>query len=149
MVYGRLALLRKGGGPAHRGHEVDVSAAAHAARSHHHPIARMGEVADVVCGLHALRIELAHHRSQGHVQHEVIARLAMAASALSVRAALGAEVMLVAVVDKRRELGVGLKDHRTAVPAVSAVRTALGHEGLAPERHASGAAVTTADVDPA
>lgn len=69
--------------------------------------------------------------------------------ALAVGAALGAEMVLEAVVDERGELGGSLDDDVPAATAVPAVRPALGHVGLTPEGHAAGAAVASLDVDAA
>ena len=71
----------------------------------------------------------------------------MHALTLAMRAALGLEVMLIAIVDKRRELRVSLNYHVAAVSAVTAIRAALGDIGLASERHAPRAAVAALYVD--
>ena len=147
VLAGRLALLGKRRGAAHRGDKVDVAAAAGASRRHDDALAGTGEVGDVVGGRLRLGVELADDRAHGDAQHEVGAVAAVATRALPVRAALGAEVVLVAVVDERRELRVGLDDDAAAATAVAAVGTALGNECLAAEGHAAGAAVAAADVD--
>ena len=84
---------------------------------------------------------LAHHRAHGHLEHEVLPRRAVHAAAFAVRAALGLEVVLEAVLDERGQARVGLDHHVAAVPAVAAVRPALRHVGLAAKRHATRAAV--------
>ena len=61
--------------------------------------------------------------------------------------ALGAEVVLITVVDEGRELGVCNHHDVAAVPAVAAVGAALGDECLAAEGHAARAAVAALDVD--
>ena len=148
VVASRLALLGEGRGAAHRRDEVNVAAAAHAARAHHDAFARTGEVGDLPERLERLVVELGHHRARGHLEDEVLPVLAVLARALAVRAAGGAEVVLEAVVDERRELRVALEDDVAATAAVAAVGSALGDEGLAAKRHAAGAAVTAAHVDP-
>ena len=73
------------------------------------------------------------------------------------RAALGAEVMLKAVIDQRRQLSIGLDDDIAATTAVAAIRSSFGHifgaalgdKCLAPKRHASGSAVAAAHVNAA
>src|SRR5262249_10901391 len=65
----------------------------------------------------------------------------------AVAAGLGLEVLLVAVVDQRVEAVDAFGDDVAAAPAVAAVRPAELDEFLAPERHASGAAVAGADID--
>ena len=106
-------------GAAHRGDKVDVAAAAGASRCHDDALAGLREVGDVVGGRLRLGVELADDRAHGDAQHEVGAVATVATRALSVRAALGAEVVLVAVVDERRELRVGLDDDAAAAAAVA------------------------------
>ena len=65
------------------------------------------------------------------------------------RAALGTEVMLKAVVDQRRQLSIGLDDDIAATTAVAAIGAALRYKGLTPKRHASGSAVAAAHVNAA
>ena len=63
------------------------------------------------------------------------------------RSALGTKMVLVSVVDERRELRVGLDDHIASAATVPAVGASLGNEGLAPEGHASRAAVAALNID--
>ena len=147
MLPGRLALLGEGGRASRRRHEVNVAAAAHATRGHDHALAGMREVGDLVEGLLRAWVELADDRAQRDPEDEVLSPAAVLAGALAVRAALGVEVMLVAVIDERGELGVGLDDDVAAMAPVASVRPALWDERLAPERHAPGTAVTAAYVD--
>ena len=63
------------------------------------------------------------------------------------RAALGLEVLLIAVVDERVEPVDRLHDHVAAAAAIAAVRPAELDELLAPERHAAVPAVAGADID--
>ena len=83
------------------------------------------------------------------LKNQVLAALAIATSALAVRAALGAEVMLKTVIDQRRQLSIGLDDDIAATTAVAAIGAALGNKCLAPKRHASGSAVAAANVNSA
>ena len=96
-----------------------------------------------------LGIELAHHGTHGHLKDQVLAALAVATGALAVRAALGTEMMLKAVIDQRGKLSIGLDDDIAATTAVAAIGAALGDKGLAPKRHASGTAVAAAHVNAA
>ena len=89
---------------------------------------------------------LAHHGAHRHLQHQVLARGAVHARTLAVRAAFCLEVVLEAVVDERGQAGVGLDDHVAAMPPVAAVRAALGHVRLAAKRHAARAAVAALHV---
>src|SRR3546814_2159203 len=65
----------------------------------------------------------------------------------AVDAALGPEMLLVAIVDELVQAVDAFQDHRAAAPAVAAVRAAAGNELLPPEADAAGAAVAGADVD--
>ena len=147
VLEGGLALLGKGGRPAHGGHKVDVASAARAAGAHDDALPRSREVGDLVEGLHGVGVEFAHHGAAGNLEDEVLAVAAMPARALTMRATLGAEMMLEAIVDERGELRVALEDDVATAAAVTAVGPTLGHEGLAPERHAARPAVATLDVD--
>ena len=84
---------------------------------------------------------LSHQRAHRHGQHQVVAGGAMHAAALAVGAARRVEVVLEAVVDERRHAGIGLQHHVAPMAAIAAVGAALGHMGLAAERHAACAAV--------
>ena len=142
-----LALLGKGRGATDRGDEVDVAATAGTARGDDDALAGLREIGNLVHGRLRLRVELAHDGAQGHLEDEVLAIPAVTTRTLAVRAATGSEVVLVAVVNEGAQLGVGLDDDAAAVAAVTAVGTALGNEGLAPEGHAAGTAVAALYVD--
>ena len=87
-----------------------------------------------------LGVELAHHGTHRDLENQVLAALTVTTGTLPVRAALGAEVMLKAVIDQRRQLSIGLDDDIAATTAVAAIGAALGDKCLAPKRHASGSA---------
>ncbi len=126
---------------------MDVATAAHAARRHNNALTRLGKVGQGLDGLLGCGVKLSHNGTHGNAKDKVLAVATVPAGALAVRAALGLEVVLVAVVDQRRELRVGLDDHRAASAAVAAVGAALGNKGLAPKGHAACAAVAALDVD--
>ena len=86
-------------------------------------------------------------RADRHLQHDVVAAGAVAVLAHAVAAALGLEVLRVAVVDQGVEAVHRLDDDVAAAAAVAAVRAAELDELLAPERDAAVAAVAGADVD--
>ena len=88
-----------------------------------------------------------HHGAHGHLEHQILARGAVHAAALAVRAALGLEMVRDTVVDQRRHAGIGLKHDVAAVPAVAAVRTAFRNVSLAAKRHAASAAVAAFHVN--
>ena len=149
MLQRGLALLGERRGSTGRRDEMGVAPAAAAAGCDDDALAIMGEVGDLVRGLHGLRIDLSNDGTHGNLKDQILSVLSILASALAMRAALGAEMVLESVVDKRRELGVGLDDDVTAATAVAAVGPALGNERLAAEGHASGSAVAALDVDTA
>ena len=116
-LLGRLAQLGERGRAPGRRHEVDVAAAAHAALGHGDALAVVREVGDELARLLGLLEVLAHHRAHGHLEHKVLAGGAMHAAALAVRAALGLEVVLEAVLDERGQAGIGLHHHVAAPPS--------------------------------
>ena len=118
-----------------------------AAGSDDDALAVMREVGDVVEHLLRIGVEFPHDRADGHLEDKVLAVAPVLTGAAPMGAALGAEMMLVAVVDKGGELRGRLDDDVAAAAAVSAVRAALRHMRLTAERHATGAAVAALDVD--
>ena len=133
VILRRLALLGKGRRAPDGCHEVDVATASDAARGYDDALAGMREVCNLVERLLRLMVELAHDGAERHLEDQVLAVLAVLSRSLAMRAALCLEVMLVAVVDERRELGVRLEDDISSASAISAVRPAFRHIGLAPE----------------
>lgn len=121
----------------------------HPSRRDDDALARMREVGYIEGRLHRLGIELAHDGSERHTQHQVLPVAAMTTRTTAMSGTLRPEMVLEAVVDERGELGVRLEDDASAVAAVTAVRSALGDEGLAAKRHAPRTSVATLDVDPA
>ena len=126
---------------------MDVAAAAHAAVSHGDALAVVSEVGHELAGFLGFLEVFVDHGAHRHLEYQVGARGAVHAAALAVRAALGLEVMLEAVIDQRGHAGIGFKHHVAAMAAVAAIGTALGHVRLAAKRHAAGAAVAALDVD--
>ena len=125
---------------------MHVSTAADAAERHGDALAVMREVGDELARFLRFLEVLVDHRAHGHLQDHVLAVGAAHARALAVRAALGLEVVLEAVVDQRRDAQVGLDDDVAAVTAVAAVGAAFGDVRLATEGHAARAAVAAFDV---
>ena len=125
-----------------RGLEMRVAEAAIAALRQHDAVADLVEV-----GEQRLAVLLVDLRADRHLQHDVVAVRAMAVLAHAAAAALGLEVLLVAVVDQGVEAVDRLRDHVAALAAVAAVRAAELDELLAPERHAAVPAVAGADID--
>ena len=149
VLDGGLALLSERRSTARGSHEVRVAQTTGTTGGHHDALPIVGEVGQIVGGLHRRGIELADDGAHRHLEDKVLAVGAVFARALAVRASLGAEMMLESIIDERRELGVGLDDDIAAMAAVAAVGSALGNEGLTTERHAAGAAVAALDVDAA
>ena len=149
VLLGRFAQLSERGRATHRRHKVGIAQTAGATGRHDNALAVVHQVGNLEHRGLRLGIELAHHGAHGNLQDQVLAALAIATSALAVRAALGAEVMLKAVIDQRRQLSIGLDDDIAATTAVAAIGAALGDKCLAPKRHASGSAVAAAHVNAA
>ena len=149
MLLGRLTQLGKRGRAAHRRHKVGVAQTAGPTGRHDNALAIVHQVGNLEHRGLRLGIELADYGAHGNFQNQVLAALAIATGALAVRAALGTEVMLKAVIDQRRQLSIGLDDDIAATAAVAAIGAALGNKCLAPKRHASGSAVAAANVNAA
>ena len=140
----RLAQLGERRRATRRGDEVDVAAAAHAAVCHGDALAVVGKVGHELAGFLGFLEVFVDHGAHRHLEHQIVARGAVHAAALAVRAALCLEVVLEAIVDQRGHAGIGFEHHVAAMTAVAAV---LGHVRLAAKRHAAGAAVAALDVD--
>lgn len=149
MFLGRLAQLSERGRAAHRRHKVRVARRRHRRAPRTTQLAIVNEVGNIEHRGLRLGIELAHHGTHRDLENQVLAALTVTTGTLPVRAALGAEVMLKAVIDQRRQLSIGLDDDIAATTAVAAIGAALGDKCLAPKRHASGSAVAAAHVNAA
>ncbi len=126
---------------------MGVAAPAVAALAHNDALAVVREVGELVEALLRLGVEFVDHGPQGDRQQNVRAVGPVALRALAVRAATRLEMVLEAVVDERRPLGVRDDHDVAAVAAVAAVGAAFGDMRLAPERHAARAAVAAFHVD--
>ena len=126
-----------------------VAQATGTAGRHDNALAIMHQVGNLEHRGLRLGIELAYHGAHGNLQDQVLAALTVTTGTLPMRTALGAEVMLKAVIDQRRQLSIGLDDDIAATTAVAAIGAALGDKCLAPKRHASGSAVAAAHVNAA
>jgi hypothetical protein len=121
---------------------VGVAETAIAALGEHHTLADVREVREQ--GLAILLVDLG---TGGHLKHDIGPVGAVTVLAHATVAALGPEVLLVAVVDERVQPVDGLGDHIAALSAVTTVRPSELDELLPPERHAAVAAVSGANVD--
>lgn len=139
----------KAGARRTRRHKVCVAQTAGTAGRHDDALAVVHQVGNLEHRGLRLGIELAHHGTHRDLENQVLAALTVTTGTLPVRAALGAEVMLKAVIDQRRQLSIGLDDDIAATTAVAAIGAALGDKCLAPKRHASGSAVAAAHVNAA
>ena len=149
MLLGRFAQLSKRWRAAHRRHKVRVAQATGTAGRHDNALAIVHQIGNLEHRGLRLGVELAHHSTHRNLQDQVLAALTVTTGTLPVRAALGAEVMLKAVIDQRRQLSIGLDDDIAATTAVAAIGATLGDKCLAPKRHASGSAVAAAHVNAA
>ena len=149
MLLGRLAQLGERGRAAHRRHKVRIAETTGATRGHDNALAIVHQIGNLEHRGLRLGVELAHHGAHRDLENQVLAALTVTTGTLPVRAALGAEVMLKAVIDQRRQLSIGLDDDIAATTAVAAIGAALGDKCLAPKRHTSGSAVAAAHVNAA
>ncbi len=120
---------------------VQIAEAALATPADDRPLARLAQI-DQECGA-VLRVDLGPDRQ---AEDDVGTVPAGALAAHPVLPALGLEVLLVAIVDERVEVGIGHRDHVAAAAAVAAVRSAELDELLAPE--AAGAVAAVAALHP-
>ena len=100
VLLGRLAQLGERGRAAHRRHKVRIAQATGATGGHDNALAIMHQVGNLEHRGLRLGVELAHHGAHGNLKDQVLAALAIAAGALTVRSALGTKVMLKAVIDQ-------------------------------------------------
>ena len=122
--------------------EMCIAEAAIAASKQHDALAGLGQVRD-----QGLAVIIDDLRTGRHFQHHVGAVGTGAILALAVAALLCLEMLLVAVVEQRVEIGHALDDHVAAFAAVAAVRATELDELLPPEADAAVAAVARAHID--
>jgi hypothetical protein len=86
-------------------------------------------------------------RSGRDLEHDRVAGAAALVLALAVMATLGAEMLLIAIIDQRVQIGLGLDHDVAAATSVAAIGPAIFDEFFAPEAKAAGATVTGLRVD--
>ena len=126
---------------------MNVTAATIATRSNNYLLTWRSKIGNLVEWLLRFWIKLAHNGSQRHLEQQILSVRAMTTSTLTVSAALGLKVMLVAVINQGRKLRVCNNDNIAAVTTVSAVWTAFWYICFSAKRHAACAAVSTFNVD--
>ncbi len=119
-----------------------VAEAAIAACQQDKALARLSEISD-----QRLAVLIENLRPRRQFQHDVRALRPGAVLAHAIAALLGFEVLLVAEVEQRVEIGHAFHDHVAALAAVSAVGAAVLDKLLPPEAHAPVAAIAGADKD--
>jgi len=119
-----------------------VAEAAVAAFKQHVPLAGLLQVEQ-----HLLVGFVENLGAGGNPQHHRFSGGAGAVGPHAVMADLRLEMLLIAVVDQRVEVGHGFDDHVAAAAAVAAVRPAILDEFLAPEADRAGAAVAALEED--
>jgi hypothetical protein len=133
----RIGVARRAVG---RGLEMRIAEAAVAAAGERRALPDRGEIGQQ--GLAVLFVDLGSHR---HLEHDVVRVGAVAVLAHAAAAALGLEMLLVAVVDQGVEALDRHRDHVAALAAVAAAGPAEFNELFAAERHAAVSAVAGAD----
>lgn len=87
-------------------HEVNVAATAHAALRHYNAFAVVRQVGNEFARFARFFEVFAHHRAHGNFENQVFAARTVHAAATAMRAARCLEMVLVAVVDQRRNRSV-------------------------------------------
>ena len=122
--------------------EMRIAEAAVAALGDHHALAGLGQI-----GEQRLVVFREHLRAGRDLHDDIVAAGAGPVLAHAALAALGLEVLLVAIVDERVEIIHALDPDVAALAAVAAVGPAEFDELFAPESDAAVAAVARAHVD--
>src|SRR6185437_2531018 len=122
--------------------EMRVAEAAIAALEQQQPITFIGEIGD-----ESFAVFFQNLRADGHAHDRVIAARTRHLLAHAGQAVLGADVLLVAIVDQRVEVFDRFGPDIAALAAIAAVRSAIFDELLAPERDAAVTAVAGLDID--
>jgi hypothetical protein len=135
----RIGVARRAVG---RALEIGVAEAAVAALGQQDAVADLFQICEQ--GLAVLLVDL---RAGRHLHDHAGAVRAVTVLAHAVAAALGREMLLVAVVDQGIEPVDRFHDHVAAAPAVAAIRPAELDEFLAPERDAAVPARPGGDID--
>src|SRR6185312_17435835 len=119
-----------------------VAEAAIAAFQQHMPLARLLQIEQ-----HGLVVFVEDLRADRNLEHHAFTGGAAAIGAHAVMADLGAEMLLIAVIDQRVEIGHGLDDDVAAAAAIAAPRSAVIDEFLATERDDARAAIAALHID--
>ncbi len=138
----RFAHLGVARGLVRGSREVDVAEPAPAASGDHQGLLGRHEVAQELA-----RVAVEDARPRRHLEHQVVARLAVLLLAGAAAAGRGLEVVGVAEVAQARLARIDGQVDGTAPAAVAAVGAAARHVGFVPERGRSIAAVAASDPD--
>ncbi len=122
--------------------EAGVADTVETALSNQQALTRTQELTDRLPGL-----RVPHPSTDRNPHQQILAAATGHIAAHAALATLGAESLPVAEIHQGIEIGVRHQKHTTAVPAVAAIRATPGDELLAPEAHATTAAVTGLDAD--
>jgi hypothetical protein len=105
-------------------------------------LARLGQIGD-----QRLTVLIENLRAGRHRQHNIVALGACAVLAHAMPALLGLEMLFIAIVEERVEIGDAFHDHVAAPGAVTAVRTAELDELLAAETDGAFATIAGAHIN--
>src|SRR5579862_4192425 len=119
-----------------------IAEAAIAAFQEHMALAGANEVEQ-----HRLVILVHDLRADRNAQHDILAGGAAAIRAHAVMPGLRTEMLLIAIIDERVEIGDRLDHDIAAAPAIAAIGSTELDKFLAPERDDAGAAVTALQID--
>ena len=134
----RLAVLRR---LVRRRREIHISAPAASAAKDRDALRVAREVRDDLSG-----VLLTHNRTLRDLEDNILAVCAVAAALAALLTVLRAELISVSVIKQRVHGLVDLENHASAAAAVAAVRPAVRHKFLAPERDVAVSALAGANV---
>ena len=120
---------------------MGIAATANAAASSNNTFSIMSEVGNNLTGFLGFIVVFTHNSANGNLKNKVFAIGTVHLGTLAMGAACCFEMMFEAIVDQRRNAGIGFKHDIAALAAVAAVGAALRDVRLTTKRHAARATV--------
>ena len=120
---------------------MGIAATANAATSGNDALTIMGKIGDNLADFLGFIVVFTHDSANGNFKNEVFTIGAVHLRTLAMGAARCFEMMFEAIVDQRRNTGIGFKHDIATLAAVAAVGAALRDVRLTTKRHAARAAI--------
>ena len=120
---------------------MGIAATANAATSGNDTLTIMGKIGDNLAGFLGFIVVFTHDSANGNFENEVFAIGAVHLGTLAMGTARCFEMMFEAIVDQRRNTGIGFKHDIATLAAIAAIRAALRDVRLTTKRHAARAAI--------